>query len=169
MDPLLLALALVALVIALLIARPLIRRRVNRMLAERPQKLAERLHRDAHTLGTGLAFADHIAGRSIVARELEGKRLATPLAQNTWRIGLEDVGGVDLEWATHDGIGVLRPTRTRTIAATLAGAGNWERVLAKVDTAAGNEGAAVSRVHAGPFVDSGERVGGEQVWVRPAV
>lgn len=169
MEPLLLALALVVLVLVLLVIRRVVRRRMNQMIADAPQKVADRLQSDASALGVALSFAEPIAGRSVVSRTLEGKRLATPLAENQWRIGAENIGGVDIEWVVDAGHGVLRATRTRTIAATLAGAGNWTRVITAVEAAATSEGAAVTRVSSGAFVDSGERAGGEQFWVRPAV
>lgn len=166
MDPLLLGtLALLVLVVVLFVVRTIVRRKLNQAIADIPRKTEERLGSDAEQLGATLSFADPIAGRSLIARAFEGKRLGQPVGENTWRVGAENIGGVDVEWVVVDGRGVLRATRTRTVANTLAGAGNWTRTLAQLEKAAAAEGVAFER-GTGVFADSGERVKSEQVWVR---
>jgi hypothetical protein len=165
-DPaLLVTIALVVLVLVLLVVRVIVRRKLNEAIADAPRKRTERLGSDAEQLGVALAFDDPIAGRSVVGRALEGGKLATTIGDDLWRVGVENIGGVDAHWVVLEGRGVLRATRTITLASSLAGAGNWTRTLAAVEKVATSEGVTFSRL-TGVFVDSGEKQKSEQVWVR---
>jgi len=169
MDPsLITVIALVIVVLALMVLRPIVRRATRRRIADMPAA-AERRRADAiETLGTALVFDDPIAGRSLVGRTIEGKRLAQSIGENAWRVGMMDVGGVELAWSTQGGRGVLAATRSITIGSELVGSVGWTPVVEAVEKAAANEGIGCTR-RAGRFVDSGERVNAQhEVWVSAA-